>query len=212
MTREFLPLFPLELAVFPGEKLKLHIFEPRYKQLINECRDDDMMFGIPPFVDGRLAEYGTKMRLLNILSVDDAGEMDIVTEGVSAFHLDQFVRVVADKLYSAGYVTLLDNDDQTLPETTATMARLFARFHELLETGYERDSFDGRNISFQVAQEVGLTIPQKVELLSLGKEAERQDAIVNHLRTVIPMLDAAKESKKRVRGNGHVINPSRLDF
>ena len=82
---KFLPLFPLQLVVFPGEKLKLHIFEPRYKQLVGECRDEKMTFGLPAFFDGRVAEYGTEMRLLTIFKTYDDGRMDIMTEGVAAF-------------------------------------------------------------------------------------------------------------------------------
>jgi Lon protease-like protein len=212
MSDTLLPLFPLELAVFPGEKLKLHIFEPRYKQLINECIETDITFGIPPYVDGRVSEYGTEVRLMRVLSVDEQGEMDIVVDGVGAFHLDEFVRHVPDKLYSGGYVTPIKNDEEAVPRTTKRLARLFTRFHQLLETGYERDEFGTRNVSFQLAQEVGLRLEQKVELLSMGRERERQNAIVEHLRSVIPMLEAARESKRRVRGNGHVINPAELDF
>jgi len=57
MTR-FLPLFPLSLVVFPGEYLNLHIFELRYRQLINECDEEGMTFGIPPAFENKLASFG----------------------------------------------------------------------------------------------------------------------------------------------------------
>ena len=63
----FLAIFPLQLAIFPGEEVPLHIFEPRYKQLIVECRDEGITFGIPTHVNGRIARYGTEVRLKKIL-------------------------------------------------------------------------------------------------------------------------------------------------
>lgn len=200
---KFLPLFPLQLVVFPGEKLKLHIFEPRYKQLVGECRDDAITFGIPPYFDGRVAEYGTEMRLLTIFKTYDDGRMDILTEGVAAFHLDEFVRNVPDKLYHGAQVTIIGNDPVAYEITTDELAKQYARLHDLMKTDYLRKSFSSKNVSFEIAQEVGLKLSQKVELLSLEKEADRQLLLVNHLHTVIPMLEGVQDTRRRIRQNGH---------
>ena len=202
MTK-FLPLFPLQLVVFPGEKLKLHIFEPRYKQLIGECRDESVTFGLPAFIDGRVAEYGTEMRLINIFQTYDDGRMDILAEGVSAFHLDEFVREVPAKLYHGARVTVLGNDSVAYEITTEELARQYVKLHQLMKTDYTRESFASKNVSFQIAQEVGLKLSQKVELLSLEKEADRQLMLVNHLYTIIPMLEGVQDTRRRIRGNGH---------
>lgn len=200
---KFLPLFPLQLVVFPGEKLKLHIFEPRYKQLIGECRDENITFGIPPYIDGRVAEYGTEMRLIHIFKTHDDGRMDILTEGIAAFHLDQFLRHVPDKLYHGAQVTVLDNNPESYAITTEELARQYARLHEIMKTGYSRESFASKNVSFQIAQEVGLRLSQKVELLSLEKEADRQLLLVHHLHTIIPVLEGVQDTRRRIRENGH---------
>lgn len=200
---KFLPLFPLQLVVFPGEKLKLHIFEPRYKQLIGECRDENITFGIPPYTDGRVAEYGTEMRLINIFTTYDDGRMDILTEGVAAFHLDEFIRNVPEKPYHGARVTVLGNDPVAYEITTEELAKQYLRLHELMKTNYTRETFSTKNVSFQLAQEVGLKLSQKVELLSLEKEADRQLMLVNHLHTIIPMLEGVQDTRRRIRGNGH---------
>ena len=80
MDAQFLPLFPLNVVAFPGEQLNLHIFEPRYKQLIAEIAQTNGTFGIPLFVNGRVAEYGTEMQLTNIEKVHPNGEIDIKTK------------------------------------------------------------------------------------------------------------------------------------
>ncbi len=200
---KFLPLFPLQLVVFPGEKLKLHIFEPRYKQLIGECRDRDITFGIPAYIEGKVAEYGTEVRLLQVFKTYDDGEMDVLVEGTNAIQLLRFQRLVADKLYSGGDVVVLENDPVAYQVTIDELALQYGRFHELLRSGYTRDRFNVNNLSFHVAQEVGLTIQQKVQLLSIPKESERQLMLLEHLHTVIPVLEGADETRKRVKGNGH---------
>ncbi len=200
---KFLPLFPLQLVVFPGEKLKLHIFEPRYKQLIAECRDHGLTFGIPAHIDGAVAEYGTEMRLQTIFETYPNGEMDILAEGLHAFQLLRFQRKIPDKLYSGGEVTILENDSVAYRVTTDELAKQFARFHALLSSGYERDNFDVKNLSFHIAQEIGLTLKQKVRLLSIPKESERQLMLLQHLHGVIPVLEGAEETRKRIKGNGH---------
>jgi hypothetical protein len=200
---KFLPLFPLQLVVFPGEKLKLHVFEPRYKQLVGECRDENATFGIPAYIDGRVAEYGTEMQLINIFQTYDDGRMDILTEGVAAFHLDEFIRDVPDKLYCGARVTAIGNNPAVYAITTEELAKQYARLHVLMKTDFARESFASKNVSFQIAQEVGLTLSQKVELLSLEKESDRQLLLVNHLHTIIPVLEGVQDTRRRIRENGH---------
>lgn len=200
---KFLPLFPLQLVVFPGEKLKLHIFEPRYKQLLGECREEGITFGIPAYFEGKVAEFGTEMRLLNIFTTYPTGEMDVLVDGVAAFQLLRFQRDVQDKLYSGGDVAVLENDAVSYAITVDELAAQYARFHELLKSGYTRDRFDVENLSFHIAHEVGLTLQQKVQLLSIPKESERQLMLLEHLHAVIPVLEGANETRKRVKGNGH---------
>lgn len=201
--KTLLPLFPLELVVFPGEHLRLHVFEPRYKQLITECRDQKSAFGIPAYINGGVAEYGTEMSLEEISVTYENGEMDILTKGRRAFHLERFVRDVPGKLYSAGEVTFLENMEIHGPTPKDALSQRFRRLHELLDTGYVRDDFAGPNLSFQLGQEVGLTLYQKVKLLSLERESEREALIVQHMDDVIPKLEAVGETKRRIQGNGH---------
>ena len=201
--KTLLPLFPLELVVFPGEHLRLHVFEPRYKQLITECRDQKSAFGIPAYINGGVAEYGTEMSLEEISVTYENGEMDILTKGRRAFHLERFVRDVPGKLYSAGEVTFLENLEIHSPTPKDALSQRFRRLHELLDTGYVRDDFAGPNLSFQLGQEVGLTLYQKVKLLSLERESEREALIVQHMDDVIPKLEAVGETKRRIQGNGH---------
>ena len=73
----FIPIFPLGLVVYPGEDVNLHIFEPRYKQLIKECHETKKAFGIPAVVDNKLQENGTLVNVMEMSKVYENGEMDI---------------------------------------------------------------------------------------------------------------------------------------
>src|SRR5580698_1621759 len=100
----FIPLFPLSIVVYPGESLNLHIFEPRYKQLINECYADAKPFGIPPIINDKLNEMGTLVQISEIVHVEENGEMDIKTKGLSIFRVLEVVKSLPDKLYSGAIV------------------------------------------------------------------------------------------------------------
>lgn len=207
----FLPIFPLQLVVFPREKLKLHIFEPRYKQLIADCRESEITFGIPPYFERAIAAFGTEVSLVSILKVHEGGEMDIVTEGRRVFELKRFVREVPDKLYSGAEVEFIDNNPDASGADIGDLRDAYDRFHRLLDTGYTRDSFVAANLSFELAQEVGLTLPQKVELLALPREGDRLRYLIDHLHAVIPLVEGMEETKRRVNGNGHVTRAPKPD-
>ena len=92
MRPDRIPLFPLNVVLFPGEELPLHIFEPRYKQLINECYQTKKPFGIPPFINGQVTEMGTLVQVLEISQVYEDGKMDIKTEGLKVFRILEVIK------------------------------------------------------------------------------------------------------------------------
>ena len=105
-----LPLFPLQMVVFPTEKLNLHIFEPRYKQLIREVEHNKTTFGIPAFIDGKVMPIGTELKLVSIEKKYDNGELDIKTIGVGVFMTKEFYMVTPNKLYPGADIKRLKNE------------------------------------------------------------------------------------------------------
>ncbi len=207
-----LPLFPLQLVVFPGEELKLHIFEPRYQQLIRECQESGAPFGIPAFIDGELAKFGTELTLEKVFNTYPEGEMDVLTLGRRVFQLTSFVREVPGKLYAGGEIEVLENVGEEFGITLEELELQFAQLHELLGTGHQMPSKELPNLSFRIGHEVGFTLKQKVAMLSMNKESDRQLMILEHLHRVNSTLRAADETKRRVRGNGHFTKPPKLDL
>jgi len=202
-------MFPLQAVVFPGEQMRLHIFEPRYRQLIAECESDGATFGIPCYLQAGLAEIGTEMRLVQVFQRYPDGESDILVEGVGVFRLRRFVKDVPGKLYSAGEIERLDDGDQASAEDSveASMGEsLRARYSKLREV-LGLDAFDtpprSPSLAYTLGQEMGLRLEQKLHLLSLRDESARQAYLLEHLEEIIPVLEAAEETRRRVQGNGH---------
>ena len=100
----FIPIFPLGIVVYPGERLNLHIFEPRYKQLIQECHAAQKPFGIPAVINNKLQEFGTMVEVAEMTKLYDNGEMDIKTRGLKIFRILELIKEIPDKLYSGAIV------------------------------------------------------------------------------------------------------------
>ena len=109
-STHFLPLFPLRIVAFPGELVLLHIFEPRYKQLLNESAESGINFGIVTIVPGGASSVGTEMGLDRIFENGRFGQHGRPTRGLRVFRLQSFQRDVEGKLYSAGQVSYTRND------------------------------------------------------------------------------------------------------
>ena len=209
---EQLPLFPLQLVLFPGERLKLHIFENRYKQLISECIDAGSEFGIATYFDGRVTEYGTAARVTECDRTYDTGEMDIATEGTRVFRLSTFEKIADGKLYAAGEAEWLDNVPAQDTGHEEEIWTLHARLHALLATGHDTVPGAGPNLSFSLGHEVGLTTAEQVELLAIPEEERRQRFLLDHLRKAVSALEGFADTRLRVQGNGQFHKFPQIDL
>ena len=209
--QKFLPLFPLNLIVFPMEDLNLHIFEPRYRELINECLDNGATFGIPTFLDGRLPGFGTEVKILSLSKRYEDGRMDVYTQGIRAFRILDFQNPVEMKLYAGGVVELLPEP----PISPSVMIGLTERVKTLYNLLGETNTFDVNKpqpYSFQIAHKIGLSLEQEYNLLKIPTEAERQGFLIQHLERIIPVLQEVERTKDRIKLNGHFKNLDPLSF
>lgn len=200
----FLAIFPLQLAIFPGEQVPLHIFEPRYKQLIAECRDQGITFGIPTYVEGNLSTYGTEVELVRILETYDTGEMDIVVRGKRVFHITELKTEVKDKLYSGALVDFIENDPAFEP---GVKEQLIDKFQELLrllnKPSPDLEDSDGY-LSFHIGGQVGLSLSQRISMLATPREGDRQRLLLQHLDTIVKAVREQRSTRTRIGGNGKV--------
>jgi Lon protease-like protein len=119
--------------VYPGENLNLHIFEPRYKQLINECHSAKKPFGIPTVIENKMQEFGSLVEIIEISKVQDNGEMDIKTKGTSIFRILEILKDVPDKLYSGAIVNYPDNYEKGNPELMRRVMNSIRDLHAVLK-------------------------------------------------------------------------------
>jgi Lon protease-like protein len=209
----FIPIFPLGIVVFPGEKLHLHIFEPRYKQLIKECSESGKLFGIPTVIDNKVSERGALMRLTEIVKEYENGEMDIRTEGLKIFRVLEFIRQVPDKLYSGAIVNYPENSmHDGKPELMQKVMKGVREMHRLLGISKDFTKPDEALLSYDVAHHAGLSLEDEHEFAGLMLEIQRQEYLKRHLQKVLPMLMEMEHLKEKVKLNGHFRNLSTFDL
>lgn len=208
----FIPIFPLGIVVYPGEQLNLHIFEPRYKQLVQECFSNKKPFGIPPVIDNKVNDTGTLVQILEISKVYDDGKMDIKTQGQEVFTILEVIKELPDKLYSGAIVNYPDNKEQG---NRAMMQQIIAgirQLHQLLKVEKEFKKADELLWSYDVAHHAGLSIAEEYELLQLLHELQRQEYLKRHLKKVLPVITEMETLKERIQLNGHFKNLSGFEL
>ncbi|RIJ41809.1 LON peptidase substrate-binding domain-containing protein [Pontibacter oryzae] len=209
---KYLPLFPLSIVVFPGEKLNLHIFEPRYQQLVMDCINEEKTFGIPTFLENNVGMYGTEIELLEVEKKYDNGEMDIRTRGLEIFKINQFDKMAPGRLYAGGEVEYVDNKyDEDIITKLKIKEYLKKLYDELGITKLYLDLPEDFK-SYDIGHQLGLSTDQEYTLLQLFSEQERQEAILQHLQQVLPVVLETERLKERVRLNGHFKNLTPPNF
>ena len=197
----YLPLFPLNLVAYPGEKLNLHIFEPRYRQLIDECIEQQTTFGIPAYVNNTLPGYGTEMEVMELVTRYDDGRMDIRTQGQRVFSLLEFENPAPGKLYAGGEAHFYPEPEKSslmLPRLLELVEKLYGFFKSEPPVKVTLP----QPVSYQIAHGVGLSLEGEYELLALETEIERQEFLIEHLQEVLPVVENMERTKARIQMNG----------
>jgi uncharacterized protein len=209
----FIPIFPLGIVVYPAETVSLHIFEPRYKQLIKDCREANKGFGIPVVINNNLQEMGTLVTISEIVQEYPNGEMDIRIQGVKIFRKLEIIPSVPDKLYSGAIVNYPDNiENEGNARLMQMLVKSLREMHRLLEIKKEFKKPEEQLISYDIAHHAGLSIDEEYELLGLLMELQRQEYLKRHLQKVLPLLMEMEQLKEKVKLNGHFRNLSSLDL
>ena len=209
----FIPIFPLGIVIYPGESLNLHIFEPKYKQLITECFAEKKMFGIPAVINNHLNEMGTLAEIIEVTSVYDNGEMDIKTVGVKVFRVLEVIKQVPDKLYSGAIVKYPENiEDGGKKDLMTKVVKAVRQLHTQLKVQKEFRKPDDELNSYDIAHHAGLSLEQEYELLGLLQEKQRQEYLKRHLAKVLPVVAEMDQLKEKIKLNGHFKNLSSMDF
>ena len=209
----FIPIFPVGIVVFPGEELNLHIFEPRYIQLIRECLKAKKPFGIPAVIEKKLGELGTLVKVVDVSKEYEGGEMDIRTQGTKVFRILELVKDIPDKLYSGAIVNYPHNrEDHGKLDLMQRVIFGIRELHRLLQVKKEFRKPDNMLLSYDVAHHAGLSLEEEYEFLGLMQEVQRQEYLKRHLAKVLPVIAEMEQLKEKVKLNGHFKNLSSLDL
>lgn len=195
------PLFPLEVVLFPGAPLPLHIFEPRYKEMIGECLADRSAFGVVRAAEKSIAEIGCIAEIITVTKTYSDGRLDIVTEGRSPFEVLQFNQ---ERSFLRGEILLLEDEpDDPSKEDSDRARQLHAEILALAGSAPDLASADPSPLSFRLASSLPLDLDFKQQLLALRSENRRISTLIEYLAIILPKLRSVTQGRKRAGGNGH---------
>lgn len=199
----FIPIFPLGIVVYPGEKVNLHIFEERYKQLITTCHKEGKPFGIPTVLNDSISETGTLVYITEIAKTYEDGRMDIRTKGGDVFKILEVVKTLPDKLYSGAIVNYPPNVQGVNAGIIQRVMADIRELHRLLNVDKDFKKADDELVSYDIAHHAGLSLEEEYELLGLMYESQRLEYLKRHLKKILPIIKGTENLKERVQLNGH---------
>ncbi len=203
-------MFPLQSIFFPGETIPLHVFEDRYKELISDCRNEAITFGIPVYIDGKI-DYGIEAQLVEVVTTYEGGEMDVICVARQVFSIKEFIPVINGKLYPSGEVSFLELDYVADEELKKEVLKAIETLYMLMGAVFTPIAISKFN-SYMLAHKIGLSFKQEYELLQIVKENDRLFYLKKHLLKTIAVLEEVNRTKKTIELNGHFRNFDPLDF
>ena len=207
-----IPLFPLGVALVPQMDLPLHIFEERYKTMINECLDEEKVFGVVLYEGSGFHRIGCTARVVRLLKRYDDGRMDILTRGETRFSIHE---VYEDRPYLEADAEFFDDEPE---ESTPELEDLARKGIDLLNhvselTGRpERyvlgEKWDLRSVSYILAASQAFEPNERQEFIEMTSMSQRVEKSVRAMEKTLERLRLTQEIKKIINGNGFV--PERL--
>jgi Lon protease-like protein len=196
-----LPLFPLEIVVFPGAPLPLHIFEPRYKEMIGECLSQERPFGMVRAKENAISAIGCSARIIDVIKKYEDGRMDIAAEGAQRFEI---IQVNQERSFFQAEVAFFDDEPSVVSKSAAdTIVQLHEQLFAVMGQTVEVDR-DAAFLSYRLAQDLPVDLDFKQTLLEMKSEAERVEILTEYYRATIPKIENSLRVRQRASGNGHV--------
>lgn len=208
---DMLPFFPLNIVVYPYERINLHIFEPRYRQLIGDALANQSPFGMPVFLNGAVQPIGTELRITELVKKYADGTMDIRAEGTRIFRIEEFFQPMPGKLHAGGRVSYLPTEDDGDIVAKKKLIEQIDELYELMKITHTFDLYMPY-LSYKVAHKIGLSLAQQYEVLSLLTESARLDYISSCLEQIIPIVRETERVKELIKLNGHFRRFDALQF
>jgi Lon protease-like protein len=196
-----LPLFPLDVVLFPGTPLPLHIFEQRYKEMIGECLDRNGPFGVVRAVEQGVAGVGCTAEIVAVTKQYPDGRLDLVSEGRKRFevsHLNQ------ERAFLRAEVLMVEDEPSvSSQEETGRAVQLHSQIMKLAGAVQDLSAANMATLSFYLAGSLPLDLDFKQKLLALRSESQRILVLADYLETIVPRLHHAARARQKAGGNGH---------
>jgi Lon protease-like protein len=197
-----LPLFPLDVVLLPGAPLPLHIFEPRYKEMIKECLDQKRSFGIVRAKEEGFVNVGCTAEIINVLKTYADGRMNILAEGQRRFEV---LQVNQERSFlQAEVFYLADEGDLPLAAEQEKAVRLHGEIMQLAGAQPDKSETVSGQLAYRLAGSLPFDPDFQQVLLEMNSEADRIRAVISFFERILPMLQRNAKAKRRAGGNGHV--------
>jgi Lon protease-like protein len=210
-TRE-LPIFPLSLVLFPGALVPLHIFEERYKEMINDCLAADKLFGITYLAENEawpppIGRIGTMAQIMAVVPLD-GGRMNILTVGTIRY---KTIKYTDQDSYLKAEVELINdqNDDYNTTSLMVEVKKLYDRASEALKALNDEQTLpsdlpdSAEDFSFAVAAVLQLPLEKKQPLLEMRSSGLRLIKLRQHLSSIIEDYEHRAQIHTKAKSNGH---------
>jgi Lon protease-like protein len=199
---EEIGLFPLNLVLLPGEQAPLHIFEPRYRELIGECLDTGSEFGLVLEDEAGMRDVGTRCGVVEVLDRFPDGRLNVVVQAHERFRL---LGVTEGRSFTTAEVTGVDDEGETPSEQEVEeCVAAYERVVKAADADLEDLDFDADSIAFQIAARIDFGTEIKQGLLELRSERERVVRLAPMLDRAAEAVAREKEIRERASGNGRV--------
>jgi ATP-dependent Lon protease len=197
-----LGLFPLAVVLLPFERIPLHIFEDRYKELIGQCIEDDSEFGLIYADSAGVREIGTRARVSEVLNRFEDGRLNVLVEGGERFRLEE---LTDGRSFHTGLISALDDEDDPADEASIEEAlRVFGKLRELTGSDVEVPTEGTHQISYVLAGKVELASDDKLALLGDRSERARLERVQELLDEAVITAQRVQRAAKRAATNGRV--------
>lgn len=205
-------LFPLSLVLFPDSYYPLHIFEEKFKNLINNCINNYRVFGINLVTSTKIFETGCTASVSEVVRTYDDGKMDIIVKGIRRYKLRQIL--TTESPYQEGEIDYYDDVEEDF--NSILLDKCIEQYNHITEIvksviieKINPESFNVVFPSYTIAQKAGLTNIQKQKLLELNSENERLSFLNEHLKMIIPMLKETEYISTIIKNDGY-YNPQKF--
>lgn len=200
-----IPLFPLDVVLFPDAVLPLHIFEPRYKLMVRHCIESKLQFGVILARENGIVATGCMASITAVVRQYQDGKMDILTRGGLPFHVKH---VFDEKPYYEASIDYFEETASDYPKASDELTDVYEQCYWMIFNRGPAASSASQPVSpaYSMADSLPLPLEAKQALLEIRDEQQRQEQLLAQLKDCLPDLVYFRERRQRSRGNGHSLN------